>query len=62
MTEIIGKKLQDAIELIFHKDEKIIIQIVKLLGRNKRFNNLNNPYVIKFEKNENYIKLFVTYY
>lgn len=63
MTEIIGKSLFDAIEMILDSNDKDkIIEVEKLLGTNKRFNDLENPYVIKVKKNENYIKLFVTYY
>lgn len=63
MTEIIGKSLFDAIEMILDSNDKDkIIEVEKLLGTNKRFKDLENPYVIKVKKNENYIKLFVTYY
>lgn len=59
--EIVGKSLRDAIAAI-ESDEDKIINIIKLKGTNKRFNNLCNPYVIKSEIKGDYIKLYVSYY
>lgn len=63
MEDLIGLPLSDALSLIQEKYHKII-NVVKLLGRNSKFNNLQNPYVIKFEDLEDdlYITLFITYY
>lgn len=63
MEDLKGLPLSDALSLIQEKYHKII-NIVKLLGRNSKFNNLQNPYVIKFEGSEEdlSITLFVTYY
>jgi hypothetical protein len=63
MEDLKGLPLSDVLSLIQDKYHKII-KIVKLLGRNSKFNNLHNPYVINFEGSEDdlYITLFVTYY
>jgi hypothetical protein len=63
MEDLKGLPLSNALSLIQEKYH-IIINIVKLLGRNSKFNNLQNPYVIKFEGSEDdlYITLFVAYY
>ncbi len=63
MEDLKGLPLSNALSLIQGKYHKII-RIVKLLGRNSKFNNLQNPYVIKSEGSEEdmYITLFVTYY
>ncbi len=63
MEDLIGLPLSDALSLIQEKYDKII-NIVKLLGKNSKFNNLQNPYVIKYEVSDDdlYLILFVTYY
>jgi len=63
MEDLKGLPLSNALSLIQGKYHKII-KVVKLLGRNSKFNNLQNPYVINFEesKEDLYITLFVTYY
>lgn len=62
MEDLIGLPLSDALSLIQGKYRKIV-KIVKLLGRNSKFNKLNKPYVIKYENlSGNYIILFITYY
>ncbi|MDD2494858.1 MAG: hypothetical protein PHE29_06650 [Tissierellia bacterium] len=60
MDNLIGYPLQQALKILEDKDK--IINIKKVIGTNKKFNNLNNPYVIKQKICDDYITLFVSYY
>jgi hypothetical protein len=60
MGDLIGYPLQEALKIL--EKEIRIINIKKVTGNNKRFNNLNSPYVIKQHVNNDYITLFVSYY
>ena len=61
MDSLIGCSLLDALSLVQDKYHKIV-KIVKVSGNNSKFNNQNNPYVIKSYMDDDYITLFVTYY
>jgi hypothetical protein len=61
MDNLIGYPLKEALTIIEASGNKIII-IKKIIGTNKKFNNLNNPYVIKNIYNDNSITLFISYY
>lgn len=62
MNNLIGYPLQDALNIIRDNKENNIVNIKKLAGTNNKFNNLNNPYVIRCSKEGNYINLCVSYY
>lgn len=61
METLIGYPLMDALKIIEENNNKII-NIRKIIGSNKRFNDLKKPYVIREYSNENYVTLFVSYY
>ncbi|MFA9422934.1 MAG: hypothetical protein ACERLG_05120 [Sedimentibacter sp.] len=59
MDNLIGYPLIDALKKI---DNNKIVNIVKLIGTNKNFNDLKRPYVIRKYDNDKYITLYVSYY
>jgi len=61
MYNLIGYPLSNALKVIEENSNKII-NIKKIIGSNKRFNDLHKPYVIREYSNENYVTLFVSYY
>lgn len=61
MDNLTGYPLKDALKFIEEKGN-VIINIKKITGTNKKFNNLKTPYVIRVDKKENYVTLFVSYY
>lgn len=61
MDSLIGYPLKDALRIIEENNNKII-NIIKVTGTNKKFNNLNKPYVIRNYDLENYVTLYVSYY
>ncbi|WMJ76132.1 MULTISPECIES: hypothetical protein [unclassified Sedimentibacter] len=61
MNNLIGYPLKDAIEII-EKDANKIISIKKITGTNKKFNNLEKPYVIRRHDYDNYVTLYISYY
>lgn len=61
MDDLIGFPLKDALMIIEENNNKII-NIIKITGTNKKFNDLNKPYVIRKHSIENYITLYVSYY
>lgn len=61
MGNLIGYPLKDVLKRIEH-DENTIVNIKKLLGTNNKFNQLTNPYIVRWGKKDNYITLFVCYY
>lgn len=62
MDNLIGYPLKDALKIIEENNNNQIINIIKVTGTNKKFNNLNKPYVIREFDNGIYISLFVSYY
>lgn len=61
MDNLTGYPLKDALRFVEKTGNKIInIRIIK--GTNNKFNSLNNPYVVREYKNDNYVTLFVSYY
>lgn len=60
MDSLIGYPLKEALNKL--KDENKIINIKKIEGTNKKFNDLNNPYVIREYFEECSVTLFVSYY
>ncbi len=60
MDDLIGYPLKDALKII-EKNNKII-NIVKITGTNKKFNNLDKPYVIRTNSHDNCVTLYVSYY
>lgn len=61
MDNLIGYPLKDALKII--EENKIsIINIKKVIGTNKKFNDLEKPYVIREDNNKKNITLFVSYY
>ena len=61
MDNLTGYPLKDALKIIEEKGNRII-NIKKVTGTNKKFNNLKTLYVIREDTNENYVTLFVSYY
>jgi len=61
MDSLIGYSLRDALKII-EDNENNIVNIKKIMGTNRKFNDLKKPYVIRGLKNDNYITLFVSYY
>jgi hypothetical protein len=61
MDSLIGYPLKDALRIIEENNNKII-NIIKVTGTNKKFNDLNKPYVIRNYDLENYVTLYVSYY
>lgn len=60
MDDLIGYPLKDALNIL-EKTNKII-SIKKITGTNKRFNDLDKPYVIRRHNDDKYVTLYVTYY
>ncbi len=60
MDDLIGYPLKDALKII--EENNKIINIIKVTGTNKKFNNLDKPYVIKKQSCDNYVTLYVSYY
>lgn len=61
MVNLIGYPLRDALKMIEENNNKII-NIKKVTGTNKKFNNLNKPYVIRKYACDNYVTLYVSYF
>lgn len=61
MDSFIGYSLREALDQLEEKNK--IINIIKVIGRNKRFiNNLDRPYVIREDYSEDEITLYISYY
>lgn len=60
MDNLIGYPLKDALKII--DDNNKIINIKKVTGTNKKFNNIQKPYVIRTYYNDVYVTLYVSYY
>ncbi len=60
MDSLIGYPLIDALKKL--EENNKIINIIKIIGTNKKFNDLKRPYVVRKYDNDNYISLYVSYY
>ena len=61
MDNLTGYPLKDALK--FFEDNKYrVINIKKVIGTNKKFNDLNKPYVIRQYASESSVTLYVSYY
>lgn len=60
MDNLIGYPLKEALQIIENNNK--IINIIKVTGTNKKFNDLIKPYVIRNHMDENFITLYVSYY
>lgn len=60
MDSLIGYPLKEALNEL--KNENKIINIVKMTGSNKKFNNLDKPYVVKENYFDKEVILFVSYF
>lgn len=60
MDNLIGYSLKEALKII--EDNNKIINIKKVTGTNKKFNNLDKPYVIRNDYDDVYVTLYVSYY
>ena len=60
MDSLIGYPLKEAINNLVCSN--LIINIVKVRGSNKRFNNLERPYVIRENYSNDTVTLYVSYY
>lgn len=60
MTSLIGYPLKEA--LLELEDKNKIINIVKVLGNNKKFNKLDRPYVVKEAYQDNRVTLYICYF
>lgn len=60
MDSLIGYPLKEALQKL--ESLNVIINIVKVKGSNKRFNNLEKPYVIKENYSDDTVTLYVSYY
>ncbi len=60
MDSLIGYPLKEALNEL--KNESKIINIVKITGSNKKFNNLDKPYVVKENYFDKEVILFVSYF
>lgn len=60
MDSLIGYSLKDALAKLDNKNK--IINIRKVVGTNKKFNNLDSPYVIKECLSDTVVTLYISYY
>lgn len=60
MDSLIGYLLKEALQKL--ESLNVIINIVKVKGSNKRFNNLEKPYVIKENYSDDTVTLYVSYF
>jgi len=60
MDGLIGYPLKDALNILENKNK--IINIIKITGSNKKFNDLDRPYVIREDYSDNAITLYISYY
>ncbi len=61
MKDLTGYPLKEALYQISNEG-RYIIKIIKLIGINKKFNALTNPYVVKEHIEKECLELYVTYY
>ncbi|HOG63411.1 MAG TPA: hypothetical protein PK516_06425 [Sedimentibacter sp.] len=60
MDSLIGYPLKEALQKL--ESLNVIINIVKVKGSNRRFNNLEKPYVIKENYSDDTVTLYVSYF
>jgi hypothetical protein len=60
LDSLIGYPLKEALQKL--ESLNVIINIVKVKGSNRRFNNLEKPYVIKENYSDDTVTLYVSYY
>lgn len=60
MDNLTGYPLMDALK--FFEDKYRIINIKKVIGTNKKFNDLNKPYVIRQYVSDSAVTLYVSYF
>jgi len=60
LDSLIGYPLKEALNSL--ECSNLIINIVKVRGSNKRFNNLERPYVIRENYSNDTVTLYVSYY
>lgn len=61
MGSLIGYPLKEALSELENKNK--IINIVKIMGTNKKFNNnLDRPYVVRENYYDNEVILYISYY
>lgn len=60
MDNLIGYPLKEALNELENKNK--IINIVKIMGTNKRFNDLHRPYVIRQNHSGSSVTLYVSYF
>lgn len=60
LDSLIGYPLKEALQKL--ESLNVIINIVKVRGSNKRFNNLEKPYVIKENYSDDTVTLYVSYF
>lgn len=60
MGSLIGYPLREALSILEAKNN--IINIKKIIGSNKKFNNLDRPYVIRECHHDSTITLYISYY
>jgi hypothetical protein len=61
MDDLIGYPLKEALRIIEENNNKII-NIIKVTGTNKKFNNLEKPYIIRKYISDKDVTLYVSYY
>jgi hypothetical protein len=60
LDSLIGYPLKEALQKL--ESLNVIINIVKVKGSNRRFNNLEKPYVIKENYSDDTVTLYVSYF
>ena len=60
MVSLIGYPLKEAIGEL--EGSNVIINIVKVRGSNKKFNNLEKPYVVRDDYQDDAVTLYLTYF
>ncbi|HHZ01022.1 MAG TPA: hypothetical protein PLV23_10310 [Sedimentibacter sp.] len=60
MDSLIGYPLEEALNKL--EKSRLIVKIVKVKGFNKRFGELEKPYVIRENYNKDTVTLYITYF
>lgn len=61
MDNLTGYPLKDALKII-ENNNYTVVNIKKIIGTNKKFNDLHRPYVIRQHIIESSVTLYVSYY
>ncbi len=61
MDNLTGYPLKDALKF-FEDNNYRVINIKKVIGTNKKFNNLYKPYVIRQHASQSSVTLYISYY